>query len=1183
MYLSKLEIYGFKSFTDKIIFKFNGGITAIVGPNGCGKSNVVDAIRWVLGEQRTSVLRLEQMENIIFNGSAKRKPLSMAEVSITIENTKNILPSEYSEVQISRRLFRNGESQYYINKVRCRRRDIIELFMDTGMGPDSYSVIELKMVESILNGKVEDRRSLFEEAAGINKYKSRLKEAITKLDLVQQDITRLMDIKIELEKNVASLARQAAKTKRYNKLIEELKILETKSLLHNYNKYLNKAGEIEKIINIHNEELIEIKKQYEKLNQEHKQLHLQKNLKEEELQKAKEIETNLLEKYHNLVRENAVLAEKQENLKNLDLKSKIEIKENEEKVIIYSKNLEQLEKELELLNNTLYREFKINLEGQKEELKALDNEWKQLKDRVSDYSNELALAKNQLKHLEDEIIKLKQRRESLFKSKEDENKNLSQLENETENLKSVLKDEIDIKKIFEADIKTKRHEIDNRIAKRENIKNEIDKLKDTLSKLNIDIGNLQTQFELLTSLEIFTGSVRFLKNNSDWDQNSEKVTLGELIGIDEVYRTAYSAALGEYTDYFLINDEESAIKAIDILQKLNKGRAGFIYAKSIETVFENIKELPFNDNIIGWASEIPRVDEELRKILRIILRNALITKKIEFSEAFELINTEGIDAIIMLDGTILKKNGIFAGGKSQSSTSSSIALKERVARIGQEIENLLAEKLIIETEIVNHKTEYESITIEPVQNELIIAEKSFSQCNQKISDLNFKIQSNIEKINFKKLNIKRLDDEINEIELKISEIDENILKIRNNIADEQMNYDLANSELQELECQIASKQEIIDDYEHKFLEIQIEISSKNNEINSIKRNLNQIREQNNSQVNQLEQIRKTLNETEIKQKELANRIVLINEEIDKSKLKIDLIINELNNINSQLEILVNEIKLAMDKMESSKHRIHQAEISLTEYRSYINNLKQKAKELYGFDPEVNQIEIEPNFSIEDAEQTMNMLKDKLSSLGNVNFLALEEFEKENERLRFLAEQIDDLTSSEKNLNETINEINISATERFLETFKKVRLNFSKLYKILFGENGTADLKLVGDNILESTIEIISIPPGKKPHSIEQISTGEKTLTAIALLFAIYLVKPSPFCILDEVDAPLDDANIDKFLNLIREFSKETQFIIVTHNKRTMESADTLYGITMAEEGVSSVVSVKFHNEGIIKN
>lgn len=1184
MYLSKLEIYGFKSFTDKVVFTFNGGVTAIVGPNGCGKSNVVDAIRWVLGEQKTSVLRLEQMENIIFNGSAKRKPLSMAEVSITIENTKNILPSEYSEVQVSRRLFRNGESQYFINKVKCRRRDIIELFMDTGLGPDSYSVIELKMVESILNGKIEDRRSLFEEAAGINKYKTRLKEAESKLDSVQQDLIRLMDLKAELEKNVASLARQASKTKRYNKLIEELKILETKCILFDYSKYVNKAYEIEESININAKELNEIKNSYDDLHNEHKNLQAQKNLKENELRQAKDIEINLLDKYHTLVRDNAVLEEKQKNLLDLEEKIKYEIEENDKKKIYFTQQLEDLEiKQAQL--NSQYQEFKVNLEKHKEELRSFENDWKTLKDKVSDYFNELAIAKNQSKHFEDELNKLRLRKELLINKQQTENENLKNLEKEIENLKSALNNEIEIKRIFENDIETKKTEINKSISEREFIKGEIDKLKDSLSKINLNIGNLQTKLDFLTGLEIFRGSVRFLKNNRDWNESVEKITLGELIGIDEEYQVAYSVALGEYIDYFLLDNEDKAIKAIEILQQMNKGRAGFICAKNNVLFDVEIPNLPASENIIGWASELPRVDEDMRKLLRILLPKTLITQKMKLSEASELFRTGLVDTIIMLDGTTINKNGIIAGGKGQNNISSSIALKERVARIRQEVDKLSGEKHLIETKIENYKTQFSNISthISSIQNELISAGKSLDQCKHKISDFNFRIQSNIDKINFTKQNIRRFDDEINEIEVRIGEYEENIININKNIEDEQLNYEISNAELEDLEAQIANKQVMVEEFEQKFLEMQLELSSINNEINSLKGNVNQIEELKKSQILQLEQIAKTLVDINCKKEEYFIEITNINDQINESKHNIDIISNQLNSINSQLEISENEIQIITNKIDSLKQKIHQAEISLTEYKSYLNNLKTKALELYGFEPDDIQTDVETNFSIDDAKKTIQMIKEKLASLGNVNFLALEEFEKENERLRFLTDQINDLTSSEKTLNETIDEINVTATERFLETFEKIRVNFSKLYKVLFGENGIADLKLVGDNPLEAAIEIISIPPGKKPHSIEQISTGEKTLTAIALLFAIYLVKPSPFCILDEVDAPLDDANIDKFLNLIKEFSKETQFIIVTHNKRTMESANTLYGITMAEEGVSSVVSVKLQNEDIVKN
>ncbi len=1175
MYLSKLEIYGFKSFTQKACFRFNGGITAIVGPNGCGKSNIVDAIRWVLGEQKTSVLRLEQMENVIFNGSAKRKPLSMAEVTLTIENTKKILPSEYSEVQIGRRLFRNGDSQYFLNKVKCRLRDIVDLFMDTGMGADSYSVIELKMVESILSGRIEERRNLLEEAAGINKYRTRLKEASSKLDSVQQDLLRLMDIKIELEKSVASLGRQASKTRRYNKLIEELRNIELQCINYDYINYIIKYQKIDEISSSYKNELINLENSYNELLDEHKELLQQKNNIEKELKSAREQEDTISERYHNLIKEIAVSEEKLKNLMNRKETLNVHIIEGEKQkevsklTLIYQENeYERVIKELD--------ELKESLDFHKDELKKDNLNINALRIRTSEYFNQLTVTKNQAKYFEGEIEKIQNRKQLLAEKLEKLKSNLQSLDNEIEEIKIALQNEQDIQRIFEQDIETKIEELESNQNQRQHLINEIERLKESYSQLMLNLENLQTQYGFLTGMNLFIEPVKYLKNIDEWNIGEDKVTFGEQIGIDEDLRIAYSVALGEFANYFIVEDVASAGNAILLLKRDEKGRAGFIPLKYISANSIPPEALEGKE-IIGWASEIPRADKSIRDVLRAVLGKTLIIKNTDFEQVSKYILDGLADYVIMQDGTAITKDGFISGGANQADNSSIIALKERITRINEQIESINKEKDKIELEICNNKGLHDNIDISNLRNELSQAEKSLSQCKNKMSELNFQLKSKEENKKYLKENIARIHEEIEEIKNNNTDYTENLENAIDAINNLQSSYELFSFDLEELEANIKEKEELFEKLENSFFDLNTEQSALKNEKNSIQKSLERLDGQKYQLLNELENIAIQLSEIEVKNQELTKGIE--NQHISQNEVKnvIDVLSNRLNTVNSRIELSNNETLELNRQLDSAKLKIHQQELLLTELSSQIKNLENKASELYSIELNENQI-FDSDFAIEDAKSTIKLLKEKLSVLGNVNFLAIEEYEKENERLNFLSEQIKDLTESENTLNETIDEINRTAIERFLTTFETIRKNFAKLFKILFGENGVGDIQLIGDNPLESDIEIISIPPGKKPHSIEQISTGEKTLTAIALLFAIYLVKPSPFCILDEVDAPLDDANIDKFINLIKEFSQETQFIIVTHNKRTMESANTLFGITMSEEGVSNVVSVRLENE-----
>lgn len=1171
MFLSELELTGFKSFASKTKFKFASGITAIVGPNGCGKSNVVDAVRWVLGEQKTSILRSDSMDSVIFNGTSKRNPLGMAEVTMRLENNKNVLPSEYESIQISRRLFRDGASNYLLNKTKCRLKDINDLFMDTGLGPDSYSVIELKMVEALINGKMDERRRMIEEAAGVTRYKLRRKETSSKLVKVQEDLERINDIVSEVEVNVRRLSKQAKKTKKYNELSEKLKTIESDLLKNEYASFKSKN--------------INIKNHIEELNTKLKLLETSLENYEKDILKIRD-EKN---EYDNKITE---LVKQESNINNQIAESNRILSVNNEKIIsltnINKRLLEDNSNSTGFINK-LYMDIETlneKLMKREEDTNTQTNSLLELKNDKMLRKSELDKAKELANADIDVLNKLKNSIQSSYSIIENNEKRIEKINQKIENYKEEIlleNKEIEKNKITLTELNNKIKNVSSELKdsnenysisknKLEEVNSEINALNETITEIKSNISSKKAQLEFLESLTAEDDTTQLLLKSKEWEKPSETTLLEELISTEEKYSRAISSVLGDYRNLIVVDTVKQAESAFDFLKNKNLSKRAIICK---ELIPRNIAD---KSNInIKLITDVIETDENIKNLILTLFGHVAIAETKE--EAYKVIKGTSNSAVT-LDGFFINSNGILRGGGTTKSETANLGKQKRIKDITKQLKELEAEldKMQSVREVQNAKKNELNpdrilSEVKKLENEVKQLENTNLQCTMKIDTL----KNNIEMY---QKNIETSEVELSDLQKENKELHSNIEERKDTLKNAESNKEDKLKILNDAEIRFSKSNEELQAAEILMIQLKSDL---NNIKNEIERNNNQLR----AEKNRVESRKLQIGQNEKSIVEIESTNVDLNNKLESDNLMLIEVVNIRNqseekrkSIEENQVNISNELHDKRNEYNKLKDIFHKEDITRSELETKMESLENRAFEAYDLQLDTIDIEYDEDYPIQESKKNVSELKNYLINLGNINFEAVAEYDEQNERLLFLTKQIKDLNESEKTLKETIKEINITAEERFETTFQQIRENFSNLFKKLFSDEAFADITLVGDNILESNIEITAKPPGKKPRSIDMLSGGEKTLTAIALLFAIYLVKPSPFCILDEVDAPLDDANLKRFNNLIKEFSINTQFIIVTHMKITMEAADTLYGITQQEVGISKIVSVKLKKDEI---
>jgi len=1173
MYLSSVDIIGFKSFAQKTSLGFEGGLSAIVGPNGCGKTNIVDAIRWALGEQKTSVLRSDAMENVIFNGTRTRRPVGLAEVSLTIQNNRNILPTEYSEVTLTRRLYRNGESQYFLNKTQCRLRDIIDLFMDTGMGADAYSVIELKMIEKILSDRTDDRRHLFEEAAGVTKYKARRKETRRRIESIKADVERVQDIMREVQKTVYTLQRQAEKAKLHGEITDELRQTETWILHHDYVKIdsllvakkaeliplLERKTALEKELHEAEQARIALETEAEQFEAEMRELQNQLNDSSKHLaamsqQKAVSIE-RIKAFSEAIIR--AMDQTKEANHAKHEAMSSLE--KSKERIAELHAQCEALEAEVKN-----FREAREDVRSKAQELRG---EAKQYDEILAILDKTIAERRSASDRASERIAGLERR---IAETEAEISGTKQSLENVTQEIASNSQEQ----ERFAHALREAEVTLQDAQERSAELQSRIGTLRETIANKQNEKGRLTASIEFLSNLVETKESSVFLSTSKTWNPASGKVTLAEIINADESIGIAIEAALGDAGGYFVVDTIDDAQQGCAELEKASKGKASFLCREFIPTCSAPGNQ-PQQQGIIGWASETVSVDDSIRNAIRLLLGKTLI---VETADIAKNIRSQYADiTCITLRGEIYGAEGIIRGGSISSSEGKRIGRREQIAKQQKALDILSKDIESLNADIISTKSQHDAIDIKKLTELVRKAEFERNVFEQGISKLRYRKEAleaarekqdetlrllNEELIEFKGSNssLHEAMDDVNTKRFEADELKKSIL-----------------SRIQETDNQLINS-------ENAFRQSEIALVQKRGEERSVASEIRRLEEIISQKTEQLQYLNDEQERAGNEQSMLESSMNAVASDLIEEEERVKSLqeaISQRQDKARDFKDRRQQVRNAEGEIRSLEHaiteQVHATELSLQQAQIEFKRILEKVEEQY---PEIDLGNLPESWTLpQDFDELIEKekarkLTNRLQNLGNVNFLALEEYEKEHERLEFLKSQLADLSQAEESLQATMDEINQTAQQRFHETFEQIRGHFKDLFATLFSGRGEAEIHLGEGDPLECSIEITAKPPGKRPQSIELLSAGEKTLTAIALLFAIYLVKPSPFCILDEVDAPLDDANIDRYLQLIKTFSEKTQFLMITHNKKTMEAADTLYGVTQEEEGVSKVVSVR---------
>ena len=1180
MYLKRLEMYGFKSFADKTVLDFMPGITTVIGPNGSGKSNISDCIRWILGEQSLKSLRGTKSEDIIFAGTQNRKALGYAEASLVIDNSDSKLPIEYNEVVVTRRIYRSGESGYFINKVPCRLKDVLELFMDTGIGKDGYSIIGQGKIDEILSNKSEDRRHIFEEAAGIVKYRTRKMDSEKKLEQTKLNLLRINDIISEIEANIEPLKIQSEKAKRFLSLRDELKNIEVGLFLYNIDDYKKQIQDI-----LENIDIIETQKVKEDENLNNIQLE-----KEElKLQIDKLIEE--IEKTQNLHFEGNKVKEQYNSEINVSLER---ISNNKENYVRFGEEIESLEnrnKELEEEKNQK-QEKKDNLYLNKEkfekELKEKEEELEKYSKTLSNKEIEIESKKQIVqKNIDDryEIIAQINKEKADFENfekrehslKNDIQDTISELDNTRTNKEEKSKEFYSIDK--------KRTEILQKIEKMQK-ENEIsqEKLKDFNVKLNsyqseyrIKESRLKFLIETEKEKEGYAKSVKLLLEAIERDSSLAKGVYGvlaNLIQVDKKYEIAIEMSLGGAIQNIVTASEDEAKKLVNYLRENNLGRASFLPITSVRgTRLSGVNTKRIN-GIIGLASDLIKYDKKYDGIILSLLGKTVIVEDIDSAVALAKQNGYKF-RIVTLKGDIINPSGAISGGSTPNKTVSILGRGKEIKSLEEELK-FIKEKI---ARVEKEKSEYEN-SISEILEEFNIKQKesqeleiTYATEKQKIDNIELEIL----KLDSKLAKLRTdLDSCVKEKELNLN----NQESLKEKVSDIDKQNETLNIEIEEFTNLNKDNQKYIDDLNFDITNLKISVSSFDESevsINEIMERINADIKNNISSIENKKNLReKNLQETkelENKIEEIKNKILKLEEEIDGSKEKVEKLKNDRINKNEKLLIIESDIENQNEKIEDIKNQISKLDLKKSKIELELNQVINKMWEEYELTP--NNVEnIEKAKNPSEVQKKVNSIRNEIKELGSVNIDAIKEYKEIKERYDFMSEQRLDLENSSNKLRKVINEMTETMKKQFAEQFKIINKNFGEVFAELFG-GGKAELILSDkENILESGIEINVQPPGKKLQNMMLLSGGERAFTAIALLFAILKINPAPFCVLDEIEAALDDVNVYRFAEYLKKFSENSQFLVITHRKGTMEAADTVYGITMEEKGISKLLSMK---------
>ena len=1179
MYLKRLELQGFKSFADKTVLEFMPGITSVIGPNGSGKSNISDSIRWVLGEQSMKSLRGTKSLDIIFAGTQNRKSLGFAEASLVFDNSDGALPIEYTEVTVTRKIYRSGETGYFINKVPCRLKDVLELFMDTGIGKDGYSIIGQGKIDEILSNKSEDRRNIFEEAAGIVKYRTRKQESEKKLERTKLNLLRINDILSEIETNIEPLKAQSEKAKKYLNIREELKNIEIGLFLYNIEKYKKELEEIVKDEEIYNSQLSDEEGKLERIKQLKEELKNEIDeitLKIEEMsnigfESQKEIEmlnsdinvanTRIVNNKENAVRYEKEIEEAQQKLESLkeEIEQKKQKRENlKENKIKYQTELEEKEAELAKLTKTL-SDKELEIEGYKQTVETNTDKKYELQSEINTQEINHENYEKRQKQIKNEITNYISELDSTRLQKEEIAKGFYEIEKKRNKIVSNL-EEINRQK-EEVDKKIKAYETNiNAYQSEERIKQS--KLKFLIETEKEKEGYIKSVKSLLKDCE----------NIKELGKGMHGV-LANIIEVPEQYQTAIEMCLGASLQNIVTETEEDAKKLVEHLRKNNLGRASFLPITSVRgRKLDKIKG--HEKGVIGIASDLVKYDKKYEQIITNLLGRTVVVDNME--TAIKVAKQNGYTfRIITIQGDVINSSGAITGGSVAKKTVNILGRGREIEKLEKEITNL---KNKIE-EKIKEKEQYEE-SIEDIIENATSLEKELQEIDITYATEKQKLISVEENISKIELRLNKIKEESSLLETEKENSINKKEKIQKDIIELNKETEKLSKIINEYVELNKDNQKYIDDLNFDITNLKISVSSfdeSESSIEELQERINGEIEATNTSIRnkeeQIEQIKQDNFNLGQSIEEIQEKIVTIKEEVKNSGSKIEDLKAKRIEKNEKLSKQENETTEKFKVIEDLKAQIVKIDVKKTKHEDEINAIINKMWEEYELTPNSVQDYKKPE-NIALTQKNVNSLRKELRELGSVNIDSIEEYKTMKERYDFMSEQRVDLEDTMAKLRKIIADMTQTMKEQFRTQFAIINKNFAEVFKELFG-GGNASLKLEDEeNILECGIDINVQPPGKKLQNMMLLSGGEKAFTAIALLFAILKINPAPFCVLDEIEAALDDVNVYRFAEYLKKFSSNTQFLVITHRKGTMEAADTVYGVTMEENGISKLLSMK---------
>ncbi len=1179
MNFKQIEMVGFKSFADPIKITFDSGITAIVGPNGCGKSNVADAIRWVLGEQSSKMLRGTSMQDVIFKGTEKRKSLSFCEVSLVFDNTNKIFKSEYDEICITRKLYRSGESEYMLNHTQCRLKDIVDILYDSGVGKSGYSIIGQGKVEEIINSKPVDRRAIFEDAAGISGYKAKKIDAERKLERTHDNLTRINDIVSEIDRQLKPLKHQAEVAKKYLDLKEKLKLLEVNAYIYQYDAAASNKAEIEEKINAILEELnlrqgkldqviLDYNNTFDKVNGIDADITkvrdqilsltvgIEKQMGEANLVKEKirnsELESSRLEDELNKL-----------NQTHLDLTEEL----NNKQTLLENKKLQQtgLNKTLDDISKT-YDKIDAELKQSEDEANEAQRKIFEALSKLGDVKAQISALNAEKATYSEQLNTLEQNANNVSVKLNESKGKLTESQNSLQQL-NKKRDELNLV-------------INKMLTEQANCENSYKALENQINSINSNIISMEHRKKMLEDMqrefEGYNGSVKRLLTDAEKNSQLKSKIIGvlaSLIKVPQNYQSAIEMALGSAVQNVVTYSDDGAKELINYLKQKEYGRVTFLPINSIKGRYfdNNYRKLLNSNGVFGLASELISFNKNIENIISNLLGATVVVDNINTAVSIAKQSNYGF-RIVTLDGDVINPQGSITGGSKKAQVANLLSRESNIELAVKALQKLAAEKQTASAEF------------EKVGSNLQQVNETLKQNSNSLHDLEITIAQETERLNKFSQICFDLETEQNSVIGSIAKTKQIIEGISNEL-NKMDSADSINTETASIEdsSQFGKMRAVRDDYGTQLTNLKIEIASISTEILNLEGDINRLDFALNSNAKIRAELEQQINNNQNILNNYKNMVVLSTEQVDvntdvkkleKVKLELEELTTLKGSLQENLRSLEEERMMLGNEVARLQDKKHQQEINLSKIDTDIETLQERVWTEYELTYNTALDYKLPEFDVKQGLQDINKLRREINGLGNVNVNAIEDSKLLEERHGNLYTQAQDLLKAEEDLQKIIKDLSDEMTAKFEEAFNTINTNFGLVFKELFG-GGSAKLQLVeSENSLEAGVDIIAEPPGKKLSNITLLSGGEKSLTAIAILFGILRLRPMPFCLLDEIEAALDEANVARFAKYLQKYSNETQFIVITHKKPTMEHADALYGVTMEEKGVSKIVSVK---------